>query len=139
MSEIKVEYRQLNNVIKAYLSGHPSLHGEHDVPLWSTYGNNKTVALYNLISQCREHINLMDISIRAAALNTLSATWQTQPLNERIKAMRITSGLTQSDLATIMDISQQQINKWENGECNPKLTSLKKIAYALSAQIEDLL
>lgn len=49
------------------------------------------------------------------------------------------AGLTQQELAEKLGVSQQQIHKWENGERNPKLPALKKIAEACGVDIMELI
>lgn len=46
--------------------------------------------------------------------------------------------MTQSDLAKRLEISYQSIAQWETGKRNPKISSLEKIAEALSIPVEEL-
>lgn len=50
---------------------------------------------------------------------------------ERIKRARTEAGLSQKALAEKMGVSQQTIAKYENGERNPKIGTLDRIAKAL--------
>lgn len=47
---------------------------------------------------------------------------------ERLRQLRAESNLTQRELARSLDISQQSINSWENGERKPKLEAITNIA-----------
>ena len=56
-----------------------------------------------------------------------------------IAARRQALGLTQAQLAEKAGVIQQTIDKWERGERNPGVPSLKKLAAALDCKLEDLL
>lgn len=56
-----------------------------------------------------------------------------------IAAARIEAGMTQEQLADILDIPQTQIAKWETGVRHPKVENLAKIAAALNVPLENLL
>lgn len=60
-------------------------------------------------------------------------------IGAKIKEARLRAGLTQKQLAAAIGCAQKDISRWEAGKPNPSIKNLKKIAYALSAQIEDLL
>lgn len=47
---------------------------------------------------------------------------------ERLRQLRAESDLTQRELARSLDISQQSINSWENGERKPKIEAITNIA-----------
>lgn len=47
---------------------------------------------------------------------------------ERLRQLRAESNLTQRELARSLDISQQSINSWENGERKPKIEAITNIA-----------
>ena len=57
---------------------------------------------------------------------------------ECIKKRRIECGLTQKELGHLIDVSQQMVAQYENGERNPKIETLKKMANALNCTIADL-
>ena len=58
---------------------------------------------------------------------------------ERVKQFRMRAGLTQADLAKRLNVSRQQVAKWESGIRNPKIDNLRKIGDALSLNREERL
>lgn len=58
-----------------------------------------------------------------------------QLISEVIRA-RIEKNLTQKDLANIIGTKQSNISRFENGNANPSIEFLKKIADALDKKIE---
>ena len=57
----------------------------------------------------------------------------------RIKALRETNKLTQSELAEAADLSLNFIARIERGEAIPSLVTLDKLAKALGMELHDLL
>ena len=55
-----------------------------------------------------------------------------------LKVLRELSGLSQAELATIVNVSQQSVAKWENGISSPRMDKLPEIAKALNCEISDL-
>ncbi|KXS45557.1 MAG: hypothetical protein AWU54_293 [Candidatus Frackibacter sp. T328-2] len=55
-----------------------------------------------------------------------------------LKAMRINAGLTQEDMAELLDTSKSNYNKKENGNSTFKLAEAKKIADLFGKSIEDI-
>lgn len=55
-----------------------------------------------------------------------------------IKTLRLKKGLTQSELAKKLDLSQQTIASWENGTRSPKTAMIPKLADFFDVPIEDL-
>lgn len=53
--------------------------------------------------------------------------------------MREAHGLTQKELANILDVSDKAVSKWENGQAFPRMDTLEKIASALDTSVEDIL
>lgn len=49
---------------------------------------------------------------------------------KKLKLAMLESGLTQTDLAKKIGITQSSINKWIDGTNNPKLSTLEKVAQA---------
>lgn len=47
-------------------------------------------------------------------------------------------GLTQSELATKMGITQQQLSQWECNKFEPTVTSIVALAKALDVSYDDL-
>ena len=52
-------------------------------------------------------------------------------LNENIKALRKTKGLTQDELAIRLNVVRQTVSKWERGECMPDISLLADLAAVL--------
>ena len=59
-------------------------------------------------------------------------------LGSKIKKLRSAKGLTQKDLAERLNVTFQTISKWENGENEPDLATLRNLAKALECSIEYL-
>ena len=60
-------------------------------------------------------------------------------IGQKIKNVRIKSGMTQAKLAEILGIPYQSIGQWERGLRNPKYDTLQKIADALNIDLNDLI
>ena len=54
--------------------------------------------------------------------------------NKRIKELRLSKGLTQTDLARIIGVDQRNISKWEHAEHFPHDHMQARIACALNVQ-----
>lgn len=57
----------------------------------------------------------------------------------KIKELRLKKGLTQKQLSEKCGMYESQIRKYENGNANPKLETLQKIADALEVSLYDLI
>lgn len=55
-----------------------------------------------------------------------------------IRNKRKSMGLSQSDLADMLDVTQGAISQWENGENSPRADKLPKLAEALKCKVSDL-
>ena len=60
-------------------------------------------------------------------------------LNDVIKSLRKRRGLTQSELAEHLNLSQSTIASWENGSRRPDLDFLPKLAQFFGVTVDDLL
>ncbi len=60
-------------------------------------------------------------------------------VGRRIRHLRLQRGLSQSDLAELVSVSYQQIQKYEKGQTNISLQRLVLIAQSLNVGIQDLL
>ena len=60
-------------------------------------------------------------------------------LNENIKALRKTKGLTQDELAIRLNVVRQTISKWEKGLSVPDAEMLQKIAEVFEVNVSKLL
>ena len=65
---------------------------------------------------------------------------QDYPLAKNLKKLREKNGLSQDRLAKLADVANNTIIKIEQGEnINPTLDTLKKVAKALKASVDDLI
>lgn len=60
-------------------------------------------------------------------------------LGERIATLRRAQGLTQVQLAELLDVSQQQVASFEVGRRRVPVSMLPRLARALAVPVEDLL
>jgi transcriptional regulator with XRE-family HTH domain len=59
-------------------------------------------------------------------------------LGEKIMNLRKAKGLSQEELAELLDTQHTQIGRVERGESNSTINRLRKIAKALDISIEEL-
>lgn len=57
----------------------------------------------------------------------------------KIIHFRKIKGMTQLQLAKLLNVDQSTVSKWEKQETNPKITTLKKIAEILNCTVDDLI
>lgn len=62
-----------------------------------------------------------------------------QKIGEFIFTCRKEKGLTQSQLAEILGVSDKSISRWENGKTMPDLSLYEPLCKALDIQISELL
>ena len=60
-------------------------------------------------------------------------------LNENIKALRKTKGLTQDELAIRLHVVRQTVSKWEKGLSVPDAEMLQRIAEVFEVNVSQLL
>ena len=60
-------------------------------------------------------------------------------LNENIKALRKTKGLTQDELAIRLNVIRQTVSKWEKGLSVPDAEMLQRIAEVFEVNVSQLL
>ena len=58
---------------------------------------------------------------------------------QHLKDLRKRAGLSQSDLAKLVDVSLLTIFRWENEERQPRLEEIKKLAEVLQVSESELL
>ena len=61
------------------------------------------------------------------------------PFSEKLRAVRNSRGLSQSELAKKAGIAQLQISLYETGRVSPNLNTLEWICKALNVKASDLL
>ena len=57
----------------------------------------------------------------------------------KLKEIRESKNLTQSELADSVGVTQGVVSMWEIGLCKPALDNIKKIAAALGVTVDELL
>ena len=57
----------------------------------------------------------------------------------RLYKMRKRSGLTQNELAKMLNVTNKAVSKWENGKSKPGIGTIKKLAVIFKTPIESLL
>lgn len=57
---------------------------------------------------------------------------------KNLKSLRDEKGLSQQNLAEVLDVSQQAVNKYENQNIEPNIDSLKKLADYFETSIDYL-
>jgi transcriptional regulator with XRE-family HTH domain len=57
--------------------------------------------------------------------------------HEKLKAIRLSKGITQTDLAERLNIDRTHLNKVENGIVKPSLALLERIAAELGVSVKD--
>ena len=60
-------------------------------------------------------------------------------LSENIKKLRLEKDMTQSQLATVLGVSEQAVSRWENGNTYPDITLLPAIADYFKVSIDELM
>jgi len=60
-------------------------------------------------------------------------------LGENIKRIRAEKGMSQGDLCRALELDRAYISNVENGNKNPTLATIEKIAIALGVKISELL
>lgn len=59
-------------------------------------------------------------------------------LAEQLKSLQLSTGLTQTELAKKLNISQQSYVRWENGKVTPSLEKLNDIVHFFEVSIDYL-
>lgn len=58
--------------------------------------------------------------------------------SKNLKTLRLDKNFSQKKLASMIDVSQQCVSEWENGNNEPTLTSLWKLSDVLEISIDEL-
>tara|TARA_Y100000310_G_scaffold317015_1_gene369433 strand:- start:412 stop:1128 length:717 start_codon:yes stop_codon:yes gene_type:complete len=59
-------------------------------------------------------------------------------IGRRIKDARVKAGLTQTELAKVIDVTPQSVQQWESGESQPRRQRMRAIAKALNTTVQNL-
>ena len=60
-------------------------------------------------------------------------------LGQKIKKLRNEKGLTQKDLANLVNVTFQTVSKWENDENEPDVSTLRRLSQLFDCSMDDLL
>ena len=60
-------------------------------------------------------------------------------MGETISTLRKEKGMTQKELADMLNITDKAVSKWENGTSDPSTTNLMAIAKLFGVSTEELL
>ena len=60
-------------------------------------------------------------------------------LGEKLQTLRRSRGLSQEQLAEILEVSRQAVSKWENGTSDPSTSNLCALAKLYGIPVEELL
>lgn len=60
-------------------------------------------------------------------------------MGERIRDLRMALGMTQSDLAERMNVTDKAVSKWERNLSRPDIDSIPRLAEILGASVQELL
>lgn len=60
-------------------------------------------------------------------------------LGQKLKELRSQKGLTQKELADKLHVSFQTVSKWENGENEPDIATLKELASLFNCSVDNLI
>ena len=63
----------------------------------------------------------------------------TETTGARIEKARETRGLSQQQLAELLEVTQPAVWKWENDRVEPSLSRLREIAAALNVDVSTLI
>ncbi len=61
-----------------------------------------------------------------------------EPLGQRIRALRTESGLSQKQLADLIFVTRKTISNWESGHRTPDITMLSRLANVLGVKLYEL-
>lgn len=59
--------------------------------------------------------------------------------SENVKNLRIENGLTQEELAKMLDISRSTVSAWENNKTEADFNTLRKLKESFNVSYEELL
>ena len=59
-------------------------------------------------------------------------------MGEKLREARQRAGMTQAQLAEAIGCKQKDVSRWEAGQIEPGVLTVKKMAQALGCSMEDL-
>ena len=59
-------------------------------------------------------------------------------MGEKLRAARQRAGMTQAQLAEAIGCKQKDVSRWEAGQIEPGVLTVKKMAQALGCSMDDL-
>jgi transcriptional regulator with XRE-family HTH domain len=57
----------------------------------------------------------------------------------RLKLLRVARGLTQSQLADMIGVTQGTVSQWEKGMTHPRFGVIPRLATALGVSVDDII
>ena len=60
-------------------------------------------------------------------------------IGEKIKDLRVKNQMTQKDLADKLYVTYQAVSRWENGEVEPSISTIKEMAKIFEVGVNELL
>ena len=60
-------------------------------------------------------------------------------ISENIKNLRISKGLTQSELALLLSVTPQSVSRWENGQAYPDMETLPLLSNIFGVSYDELM
>lgn len=57
---------------------------------------------------------------------------------ENLKLLRLSAGITQAELAKMLNVNQRTISAWEKGVCEPSFELLAKLSEIFHETLDDL-
>jgi transcriptional regulator with XRE-family HTH domain len=63
---------------------------------------------------------------------------QENKFRQNLKSLRLERKMSQSQLASLIGVSQQCVSEWESGNNEPSLSSLLKLSDVLEITIDEL-
>ena len=78
-------------------------------------------------------------TVDKSAICDIISTEGGETMSTTIKKYRLKKGLTQENLANLLNVSKSTIGMWETGARKPDIIKLKKLAEILDCSVDSLL
>ena len=59
-------------------------------------------------------------------------------LSDNLQFLRSSSGMTQEQLAELLDVSRQSVSMWESGACYPEMDTILKLCGIFHTDMDTL-